>query len=142
MTKDVKLEMNRSRQQRMRARSRALREAIDALDYLASGTLLTRTKVCGRANCRCAVDPAARHGPYYEWTRRSEGHLVHYVVSPEQAQLIKVAIDNHREVQRLLAAWERETAAEILQEKAASVGSSRASRKRKSREMRPQKSGK
>ena len=67
---------------------------------------------------------------------------MHYVVSPEQAQLIKVAIDNHREVQRLLAAWERETAAEILQEKAASVGSSRASPKRNSREMRPRKSGK
>jgi len=67
---------------------------------------------------------------------------VHYVVSPEQAQLIKIAIDNHREVQRLLAAWERETAAEILQEKAANVGASRASRKRKSRETRPGKSGK
>ena len=66
---------------------------------------------------------------------------MHYVVRPEQAQLIKVAIDNHREVQRLLAAWERETAAEILQEKAASVGSSRVSRKRKSSEMRPRKSG-
>jgi len=126
----------------MRARSRALREAIGALDFLASGTLLTRTKVCGRANCRCAIDPAARHGPYYEWTRRSEGHLVHYVVSPDQAQLIKLAIDNHRKAQRLLAAWERETAAEILQEEAGGVGASRASRRRKSRETQPQKNGK
>ena len=124
----------------MRVRSRALRQAIDALDYLASGTLLTRTKVCGRANCRCAIDPAARHGPYYEWTRRSEGRLAHYVVSPEQAQLIKIAIDHHREAQRLLAAWERETAAEILQEKEASLGAPRSSRRGRSREMRSQKS--
>jgi len=67
---------------------------------------------------------------------------VHYVVSPEQAQLIKIAIDNHREAQRLLAAWERETAAEILQEKASNIGASRASRRRKSTEMRTKKSGK
>lgn len=134
--------MNGPRRQRMRARSRALRQAIEALDYLASGTLLTRTKVCGRPTCRCAVDPAARHGPYYEWTRRSEGRLVHYVVSEDQAQLIQLAIDNYREVQRLLSAWERETAAEILQEEVAAVGASRASRRRKSREMHPAKSGK
>ncbi|MBI4934897.1 MAG: hypothetical protein HY828_13525 [Actinobacteria bacterium] len=134
--------MNGPRRQRIRARSRVLRQAIDALDYLASGTLLTRTKVCGRATCRCAVDPAARHGPYYEWTRRSEGRLVHYVVSADQAQLIALAINNHRAVQRLLAAWERETAAEILQEEVAAIGRSRASRRRKSRETRPSKSGK
>lgn len=126
----------------MRARSRGLRQAIATLDYLTSGTLLTRTKVCGRATCRCAVDPEARHGPYYEWTRRSDGRLVHYVVTPAQAELIALAISNYREVQRLLAAWERETAAEILQEEVAAISGSRASRRRKSREMRPAKSGK
>ena len=107
----------------MRARSRALREAID--EQLPTTWRQARSNgptVCGRANCRCAIDPTARHGPYFEWTRRSEGHLVHYVVSPEQAQLIKIAIDNHREAQRLLAVWERETAAEItFEEKTSSV---------------------
>ena len=84
------------------------------MDFLASGTVHTRTKVCGRMNCRCAVDPEARHGPYHEWSRRQEGRLVHSVITHEQARLFAKAIANYRELQRLLALWERETAEEIL----------------------------
>ena len=84
------------------------------MDHLASGTLLTRTKVCGRPNCRCAVDNDARHGPYYEWNRRIDGRLVHRIVSEEQSELIAQAIANYREVKRLLSLWERETEEEIL----------------------------
>lgn len=101
-------------QRRVRQRTKELRGAIDGMDYLASGTLHTRTKVCGRTNCRCADDPAARHGPYHEWTRRQQGRLVHSILTTEQAQLIARAIANYREVKTLLALWERETAAEIL----------------------------
>ena len=84
------------------------------MDFLASGTVHTRTKVCGRTNCRCAVDPEARHGPYHEWSRRQEGRLVHSVITHEQARLFAKAIANYRELQRLLALWERETAEEVL----------------------------
>ena len=98
----------------VRQRTRELRRAINALDFVASGTLLKRTKVCGRKNCRCAVDPAARHGPYYEWSRRQDGRLLHSVVSPEQAELFTRAIQNYRKIQQLLVLWERETAKEVL----------------------------
>lgn len=84
------------------------------MDLLASGTLHIRTKVCGRANCRCATDPGSRHGPYYEWNRRIDGRLVHKIVSEKQADLVKRAIENQREVKRLLFLWEQETADEIL----------------------------
>jgi hypothetical protein len=60
-----------------------LRERIARIDRLCSGTLLRRTKRCGKSGCRCAEDPAARHGPY--------------------------AIGNYRTVRRLLRAWENET---------------------------------
>ena len=99
---------------RVRERTRALRRAINALDFVASGTVHKRTKVCGRPNCRCAVDPVARHGPYYEWTRRQDGRLLHSVVTPEQAEVFTQAIQNYREIQQLLARWERETAQEVL----------------------------
>jgi hypothetical protein len=99
---------------RIRQRTKELRRAISAMDFVASGTLHTRTKVCGRKNCRCAVDPDARHGPYYEWSRRQEGRLVHSVVTAEQAQLFTRAIGTYREIQRLLARWAHETAQEIL----------------------------
>jgi hypothetical protein len=84
------------------------------MDYIASGTLHTRTKVCGKKNCRCATDPDARHGPYYEWSRRQDGLLVHSVITKQQAALITRAIENYREVRRLLVLWERETEAELL----------------------------
>jgi len=91
-----------------------LRRAIDAMDFVASGTLLARTKVCGRPNCRCAKDPSARHGPYYEWTRREDGRLLHSVVTLEQAALLERAIANNREILDLLHQWHEKTEADIL----------------------------
>jgi hypothetical protein len=86
-----------------------IREAIQAVDYLCSGTLLRRMKLCGKAGCRCAQDPAARHGPYYEWGHMQGGKLVHRMVSARQAALLRTAIKNYRTVRRLLRAWEAET---------------------------------
>jgi len=104
----------RTRRNRIRQRTRALRRAISAMDYVASGTLHSRTKVCGRSNCRCADHPNARHGPYHEWSRRSGGRLVHRVITAQQAESIARAIENHRELQELVARWEEETASEVL----------------------------
>ncbi len=103
-----------ARRSAIRQRTKELRRTIAAMDYVASGTLHTRTKVCGRSNCRCAVDPDARHGPYHEWSRRREGRLVHRVITSEQAQVIARAIGNLRELQKLVALWEDETAATVL----------------------------
>lgn len=86
-----------------------IRERIQAIERLCSGTLLRRTKVCGKLECRCAHDPAARHGPYYEWGRMQGGRLVHRMVPPAQATLLREAIANYRAVRRLLRAWENET---------------------------------
>jgi hypothetical protein len=95
--------------ERVHQRIAEIRQQISALDYACSGTLLHRTKVCGKPSCRCAQDPNARHGPYYEWNRREQGRLVHRVVSPEQAEIIRRAISNYRTIQRLLRKWDRET---------------------------------
>lgn len=86
-----------------------VRRRITDLDFLSTGTLLRRTKVCGRKECRCAKDPAARHGPYYEWTRRENDRLVHTVLSDEEGAQLARAIRNYRLVRRLLRVWERAT---------------------------------
>ena len=99
---------------RLRQRTTDLRRRIAAMDYASSGTLHSRTRPCGKTNCRCAADTKAWHGPYHDWTRRKGGRLLHSAVSPEQASLIRRAIANRREIDRLLARWEDETAAEIL----------------------------
>jgi hypothetical protein len=88
----------------------SLRRRISEVDLIASGTILKRTKVCGRPNCRCATDPASRHGPYFEWTRREGGRFLHSVVSQDQARHLARAIRNYRTILRLLERWRRETA--------------------------------
>jgi len=99
---------------RIRARSQQIRQKIGRMDFVVSGTIHVRTKVCGRKNCRCATDPEHRHGPYHEWSRHKDGKLHHRIVTPEQARILKRGIANHREIQSLLHRWEEESAAEIL----------------------------
>ena len=79
------------------------------MDYLSSGTLQKRMMKCGKATCRCQQDPAARHGPYYEWGHMQGGKLVHRYVSPEQAELLQQAITNYRSAQKLLRTWQTQT---------------------------------
>jgi hypothetical protein len=95
--------------QRAQQRIEGIKAKILALDYACSGTLLRRMKKCGKAGCRCADDPEQRHGPYFEWSYREKGRLVHRVVDPEQAGRIRAAISNNRAMLKLFRAWERET---------------------------------
>jgi hypothetical protein len=92
-----------------RERMARLRERLAELDVVCSGTLLKRMKTCGKPGCRCANDPAERHGPYYEWGHMNGGKLVHRLVSPEQAELLRLAIANYRKLQKLIRVWEIET---------------------------------
>ena len=98
-----------SRTQALRRIAR-IRKRIHAIDYVCSGTLMHRTKCCGKPSCRCARDVAERHGPYHEWSRRQEGRLLHSVLPAHQAALVEHAIANYRKILRLLCAWEAETA--------------------------------
>jgi len=50
-----------------------IQKSLSAVDYLCSGTILKRMKKCGKPSCRCAQDPSARHGPYFEWGHMVEG---------------------------------------------------------------------
>jgi len=89
---------------------RQIREAIAAMDGLCAGTLLKRWKLCGRPNCRCADDPAARHGPYYEWSRRQDGRLRHSLLSAQDARRVAQGIKNYRTILALMARCTLETA--------------------------------
>ena len=62
---------------------------------------------CGKSYCRCHVDVAARHGPYYEWTRVVKGRFTNTKLSEAEAERFASAIKNMREARRLLRAWER-----------------------------------
>ena len=99
----------RARATQARERIARIRVALGEVELLCSGTLLKLTKTCGKPSCACAQDPAARHGPYYQWGHMKAGALVHRLVSPEQAGALRRAITNYRRVRKLLRAWESET---------------------------------
>ncbi len=91
-----------------------IRRQIARIDVICAGTLLERTKVCGKPNCRCATDPKARHGPYFEWNRWEAGALRHRTPSPQQAAQIRRAMDNYQRLLALLEDWERESTRILL----------------------------
>ena len=71
--------------------------------------LVAGSYAAGTAN---AADPYSGLGPspselgaLLPWW----GKLVHRVVSPEQATLLRLAIANYRQARKLLRAWEKET---------------------------------
>jgi hypothetical protein len=86
-----------------------VRATLADIEYLCSGTLHVRMKVCGKPGCRCAQDPQARHGPYYEWGHMIGGKLVHRMVTPAQAELLQHAIENYRLAKHLMREWEEQT---------------------------------
>src|SRR5271169_1859525 len=95
--------------QQARERIDQVRQELALIDLMCSGTLLKRMKTCGSPTCRCAQDPAARHGPYYEWGHMRAGKLVHRQVSAQHAAMLRRAINNYRLVRKLLRDWEAET---------------------------------
>jgi hypothetical protein len=95
--------------QRARERIDSIRASLRGFELICSGTLSQRWKTCGKPTCHCATDPAARHGPYYQWIRMRAGKPAQRYVSEQQAQILRQAIDNYRQVKKLLRDWEENT---------------------------------
>ena len=95
--------------QRARERIQGIRASLGEFELLCSGTLSQRMMKCGKPNCGCATDPAARHGPYYQWVRTRAGKPTARYVSEQQAQILRQAIDNYRQVKKMLRDWEENT---------------------------------
>ena len=67
------------------------------------GTLVVRAYECGKPRCRCHNDPASRHGPYAEWTRKTGGKTVTRRLSPAELTQYQPLFDNARKLRALLA---------------------------------------
>ncbi len=70
------------------------------------GSILERRTCCGRPNCACHRDPARRHGPYFQWTRKVANKTVGKWLSADQCDDYQVWVDNDRRVHELLARLE------------------------------------
>lgn len=92
----------------------ALQKALATMDLACAGSLFTTSRRCGKANCRCATDSDARHGPYSTWAHRDRNRVVRHILTREQAQVVRRAIKHHRTIRKLLAQWNRTSALAIL----------------------------
>ena len=72
------------------------------LGFVLQGSLSKRWMLCGKVDCSCKHDPDARHGPYYQWGRKTRGKTVSSYLSPEQAALCKEWIGNNREMEKII----------------------------------------
>jgi hypothetical protein len=71
------------------------------------GSLSERTIKCSKPGCACALDPKARHGPYFSLTRAVAGKTHSRFLSPEQAELARRQISDGREFREHVEAyWE------------------------------------
>lgn len=85
-------------------RHRALLREIGEIGPVLRGTIGVYRTQCGSSGCRCHTDPAARHGPYYIWTRKVAGKTVTRTLSEEQAKLLRPWTKNMRRLDRLVTA--------------------------------------
>ena len=77
--------------------------ALAAAALALPGTLTVRSYECGKPRCRCHADPAARHGPYAEWTRKVGGKTVTRRLTDAELAAWQPLFDNARRIRALVA---------------------------------------
>ena len=79
----------------------AITAALGEAGFALPRTLVERRIRCGKPGCRCAIDPAALHGPYFSWTRKVNGKTVTRPLSAAQAQRYRDWFANARRIREL-----------------------------------------
>jgi hypothetical protein len=89
--------------QTLETRHKELAGQIAGIGFIWPGSIQWRWKVCGKPNCACSKDPAARHGPYPYWTTKVNGKTVNRRLGHDEAILIEKWIRNRREIESIMA---------------------------------------
>ena len=74
-------------------RVRELAAEFGAPTPMRRGSLAERYVKCSKPGCRCAADPAARHGPYYSLTRGVGGQTRSRWLTAEQADVARGQVE-------------------------------------------------
>lgn len=84
-----------------------LKADLAQIGYFAKGTVLSRMVKCGKPQCGCRNDPSKRHGPYYEWTYKSQGKTVNVRLNTETVAIHKAAAQQYRKLKSILSRLEK-----------------------------------
>lgn len=86
----------------LEARYRALAAELAGIGFVARGSVISATTTCSSKGCRCRLDPARRHGPYWQWSRSSDGTSRTRRLSEAEARLYQDWIANRRRAEAIL----------------------------------------
>lgn len=84
-------------------RYRRLAAQLAPAGFISRGSVVASYTSCGKASCRCASDPDARHGPYWQWTRAVGGRTVGKRLTASEAALYRQWIANQRALDRIVS---------------------------------------
>lgn len=84
---------------------RQLKDRLRGLGFVLPGSLTERWTTCGKPGCHCA-DPAQRHGPYLEYTRKLGGKTTGRRLTPRQAEQYRAWIANRRALDEITASMD------------------------------------
>ena len=83
-------------------RYRQLAEQLAEIGLISSGSVTRRYTRCGTAGCRCHANPPQPHGPYYQWTAKTNGKTITRRLTDREAKLYREWIANDRRMRRLI----------------------------------------
>lgn len=76
------------------------------IGFIARGSVVAATTTCSSTGCHCHVDPARRHGPYWQLSRSSGGTTRTRRLSEAEAQLYQGWIAERHRAEAILDARE------------------------------------
>jgi hypothetical protein len=85
-----------------RRHQRRIAAALASIDLALPGSVEVRRTRCGKPQCRCHNDDAARHGPYIVWTRKVNARTVTKVLSEGELDHYRAWLDNSRRLRALV----------------------------------------
>ena len=74
--------------------------------FFLKGSLVERYQTCGNAGCACQRKRSARHGPYYQWTRKLRGKTESAWVPKELVGQVEEWMKAGEEVVEGVTKWE------------------------------------
>jgi hypothetical protein len=88
---------------RLRARFEQHARELAECGFLLKGSVLQTSNRCGSAGCGCQSDPAKRHGPYWQWTRKVKGKTVTRAVDPDEVDRYREWLENGKRFEEIVA---------------------------------------
>jgi len=95
---------------------RSYQDELHEIGFILTGSITKRYVRCNTPGCKCQTNPKARHGPYYEYTRKVKGKTVTVRLKEDEANLLMEWIENKRRFYKIVSKIERITleAVEII----------------------------